>query len=111
MPIHILLQRLILSQVFKFDRFVDAKFYKSGRELKNPMVAFGTLCPGKRYALLQLRWCILTIFTRFELRLQSGEHAEYDYRCHGHEVLPPVADVTIHYRSIPGHPVLDFSVA
>ena len=100
-----------ILQEFKYDRFIDATFYKDGRELKNPLLAFGTICPGKRYALLQLRWSILTIFNRFEMKLQDGEHAQYDYRCHGHEVLPPVSDVTIHYKPIPGHPVLDFSVA
>jgi len=98
--------------VFKYDRFIDAKFYKAGRQLKNPLLPFGTLCPGKRYAMLQLRWYILVVFTRFEMRLQAGaERAQYDYRYHGHEILPPVLDVTLNYRSIPGHPLLDFGVA
>lgn len=32
---------------YKYDRFVDATFYKNGKVLKNPILAFGSLCPGK----------------------------------------------------------------
>jgi len=98
-----------VSQVFKYDRFIDATFYKNGKELRNPVIAFGTLCPGKRYALLQLKWYLLTAFTRFDLRLQPGAKAEYDYRYHGHEVLPPVDDVNIDYRPRSEFARLDFA--
>jgi len=84
--------------VFKFDRFVDAKFYKFGEEVKYPVMGFGTLCPGKRYALLQLKWYLLTILTRFDMRLRDGEHAQIDANYHGHEILPPVRDVSIDFR-------------
>jgi len=95
-------------QVFKYDRFVDAKFYKFGRQVKHPVMGFGTLCPGKRYALLQLKWYMLTIMTRFEMRLEPGEHAEYDANYHGHEILPPKRDVNIRFRQKSTFPVLKF---
>jgi hypothetical protein len=94
--------------VFKYDRFVDAKFYKNGKEVKHPVMGFGTLCPGKRYALLQLKWYLLTFVTRFDMRLRPGEHAEYDTQYHGHEVLPPVKDVQVEYRTKESFPVLKF---
>jgi hypothetical protein len=71
-------------------------------------MGFGTLCPGKRYALFQLKWFIMTIATRFDLRLQPGQHAQYDTQYHGHEVLPPVADVTMDYRAKSSYPILKF---
>ena len=83
-----------------YDRFMHAaKFYKYGRELKHPVMSFGSLCPGKRYALLQLKWFLLTILSRFELRFTSSM-PQYDDRYHGHEVLPPVRDVDIQFRSL-----------
>jgi len=94
--------------VFKYDRFVDATFYKFDREVKHPVMGFGTLCPGKRYALLQLKWYLLTIVTRFDMRLRAGEHAEYDANYHGHEILPPIRDVNIDIRQKASFPNLQF---
>lgn len=85
-----------MLQVFKYDRFIDATFTKCGRTISNPVMAFGSLCPGKRYALLQLKWYLLTVINRFELRFPDGqEPPQYDIRCYGHEVLPPLNDVTL----------------
>ena len=71
-------------------------------------MGFGTLCPGKRYALVQLKWYLLTIATRFDMRLRPGEHAVYDTQYHGHEVLPPVKDIDIEYRLRETFPVFKF---
>lgn len=84
--------------VYKFDRFIDAKFYKNNKQLKNPVLTFGTLCPGKRYALLQAKWYIFSQMNTFKMSLASGEKAEMDINYHGHEILPPVKDVDIHYK-------------
>ena len=100
--------RFVGVQTFKHDRFVDAKFYKGDKEVKHPVMGFGTLCPGKRYALFQLKWYIMTIATRFDMRLQPGQHAEYDTQYHGHEILPPVTDVNIDFRSKRSFPTLKF---
>ena len=89
----------LFCQVFKYDRFVDAKFYdQAGEEIRHPVMAFGSLCPGKRFAMAQMKLYLLTILTRFDLALDQGEHAEYDFRYHGHEVLPPVKDVNVNFR-------------
>lgn len=90
---------ILITQEFKYDRFVDNKFYTpDGKELKHPVMAFGTLCPGKRYALLQLKWYILNTLNRFQMEQLDGQHAQYDYQYHGHEILPPVEDVQFRFR-------------
>jgi len=93
----------------------DAKFFKCGLQLSQPVMSFGSLCPGRRYALLQLKWFLLTIFTRFQLRYKQHSQTpppppapvndaetsrlpQYDVTYHGHEVLPPVADVDVEFR-------------
>lgn len=85
-------------QEFRHDRFVDATFYKDGREVKNPVLAFGSLCPGQRFATLELKWYIMSVFSKLQLQLTEGVSAEYDYQYHGHEVLPPVQDIPMRYR-------------
>lgn len=95
-------------ETFKHDRFVDATFYKNGKELKNPLLAFGSLCPGKRFALLQLKWFIVRLLTRFEMRLEDGAPAEYDNSYHGHEILPPKSDINLTFRHRPNPPTLEF---
>jgi len=89
-----------VRQEFVYDRFMDdAKFFKAGVELKHPVMSFGSLCPGKRYALLQLKWFILTMLSRFELRFKtSSSLPRYDSRYHGHEVVPPANDVNVVFR-------------
>ncbi|ELU11904.1 hypothetical protein CAPTEDRAFT_221271 [Capitella teleta] len=84
---------------FKYDRFCNGKkFYKNGEVIKHPLMAFGSLCPGKRYALLQIKWYLMSVLTRFDMRLQEGEHAQYAYEYHGHEILPPTKDIKFDFR-------------
>ncbi|KAK2147528.1 hypothetical protein LSH36_548g01004 [Paralvinella palmiformis] len=94
---------------FKYDRFVGATFFKNGKELMNPVTAFGSLCPGRRFALLQLKWFIVSVVRRFHLRLLDGEHAEYAYEYHGHEVLPPKKDVQVEFWAEDDGPVILYS--
>ena len=93
-------------QEFLYDRFVDAKFYKNGKEVKHPVMAFGSLCPGKRYAILQLKWYIITALNKFDMEL-DGESAQYDYKYHGHEILPPVEDIDFRFRLRRDHPNME----
>jgi cytochrome P450 len=87
-----------MFQVFKYDRFVNATFYKNGKELKNPLIAFGSLCPGKRFAILQLKWFILNTMLRFSFTLKDAKPAEYATEYHGHEILPPVQDIDVEFH-------------
>lgn len=97
-----------LLQEYKYDRFVDATFYKNGKVLKNPILAFGSLCPGKKYALCQAKWFMLSLVNAFDFELCEGEKTECDINYHGHEILPPTNDVQIRYRIREGHKKLIF---
>ncbi|XP_064633610.1 cytochrome P450 7A1-like [Lineus longissimus] len=95
---------------FKYDRFCnEAKFYKDGRELKHPIMAFGSLCTGQRYATLQAKWYLMNIVNMFEINLLEGEKAVVDVQYHGHEILPPVNDVKCNFSLAKSFNPIDFS--
>lgn len=85
-------------EVYKYDRFIDAKFYKYGQQIKNPVIAFGSLCPGKKYAITQSKWFLLTSIYSFDMELCEGESTEPDINYYGHEILPPTKEVQVRYR-------------
>jgi cytochrome P450 len=96
-------------QEFKYDRFCNAaKFYKDGLELKHPILAFGSLCTGQRYATLQAKWFIMNIVNMFEMELLDGEKAHMDVQYHGHEILPPVNDVRCTFNIAKSFNQIDF---
>ncbi|XP_069141463.1 7-alpha-hydroxycholest-4-en-3-one 12-alpha-hydroxylase-like [Argopecten irradians] len=83
---------------YKHDRFVNAKFYKYGKEIRNPILSFGSLCPGKKYAITQGKWFLLSLVYKFDFELCDGEATELDVKYYGHEILPPTHDVQMRYR-------------
>ncbi|KAK7102395.1 cytochrome P450 7A1-like [Littorina saxatilis] len=95
-------------ETFKYDRFVDTKFYKYGQELKTPLIGFGSLCPGKRMSMLQIKWFLVNVLNSFSMELEAGEKTEFNTQYYGHEILPPVNDVQIHYALRPDAPELEF---
>ncbi|XP_076469064.1 cytochrome P450 7A1-like [Babylonia areolata] len=96
-------------ETFKYDRFVDAKFYKYGKELKTPLIGFGSLCPGKRMSMLQIKWFLINLLNSFTLDLVEGERTELNTKFYGHEILPPVNDVQVRYALKPQATRLVFS--
>jgi len=67
---------------FKFDRFAkDAKgrlpiFTKSGKRIHRPVDAFGgglTMCPGRRFAVTEIKSLIATMILEYELRWPDGK--------------------------------------
>ncbi|KAL8594934.1 hypothetical protein ACOMHN_038497 [Nucella lapillus] len=96
-------------ETFKYDRFVDAKFYKNGKELKNPLIGFGSLCPGKRMSMLQIKWFLMNLLNSFTLELMEGERTEMNTQYYGHEILPPVNDVKVRYSFNPDASKLVFA--
>jgi len=67
-------------------------------EVKNPIMSFGSLCPGKKYAITQGKWFLMSLVYSFDFELCKGESTELDVNYYGHEILPPVRDVQIRYR-------------
>lgn len=61
-------------------------------------MAFGSICPGKRYAILQAKWYLLTLAHMFDFELLEGEQTDIDVNYYGHEILPPTNDVHLRYR-------------
>jgi len=70
-------------------------------------MGFGTICPGKRYALIQLKLYIVAIMSRFEMRIIDSKRAEYDCRYYGHEVLPPINDIHFEYAARENFPTIE----
>ncbi|KAK3102926.1 hypothetical protein FSP39_014974 [Pinctada imbricata] len=93
---------------YKFDRFVDRKFYKNGKEVKTPILSFGSLCPGKKYAITQAKWFLLSLVHTFDIELCEGEKTELDVHYYGHEILPPTNEVQMRYRLRKEHENLIF---
>lgn len=69
-------------------------------ELKNPVLAFGSLCPGKKYAMTQAKWFLLSLIYAYDIELLDGESTSLDVNYYGHEILPPVNDVQIRYKQL-----------
>lgn len=62
-------------------------------------MSFGSICPGKKYALTQAKWFLLSLVHNFDMELLEGESTKPDVNYHGHEILPPTNEVQIRYRS------------
>ena len=84
-------------KVFKHDRFVNAEFFKNGKKISRPLLPYGTICPGQRLSLTQIKWFLLSFINQFDVEL-TAEAPEFDISCYGHEVLPPKTDVPIRLR-------------
>lgn len=67
-------------------------------QLKNPVLPFGSLCPGRKIALLQTKWYIVSMLHKFDMELLAGESCEFDTSYPGHEIVPATNDVQIRYR-------------
>ncbi|XP_052284775.1 cytochrome P450 7A1-like [Dreissena polymorpha] len=93
---------------FKYDRFIDAKFYKEGKEIRNPLLAFGSLCPGKRLAMTQAKWFIFNFAHQFDFQTEEGQACCPDVKYYGNEILPPTNDVDFLYRRIENRRRIEF---
>ncbi|CAG5125176.1 unnamed protein product [Candidula unifasciata] len=80
-------------ETFKYDRFVDAEFFKNGIKVKHPMTGFGSLCFGQKLSMLQLKWFIINVVNSFKMELLNGERTLPNKTMYGHEILPPTHDV------------------
>ena len=76
--------------------------------VKTPILSFGSLCPGKKYAITQAKWFLLSLVHTFDIELCEGEKTELDVHYHGHEILPPTNEVQMRYRLRKDHENLIF---
>ncbi|KAK2822974.1 hypothetical protein Q5P01_023039 [Channa striata] len=94
-------------QTFRFDRYVqDGKektdFYKGGQKLKYYLMPFGsgsTMCPGRFFALNEIKQFLCLLLLYFDLELEEGQsRATLDPSRAGLGVLLPATDVRFRYR-------------
>ncbi|XP_076829058.1 cytochrome P450 7A1 isoform X2 [Brachyhypopomus gauderio] len=94
---------------FKYDRFLDeagqsrTQFFKGGRPLKHYFMPFGSgssRCPGRYFAVNEIKQFLLLVLWRCELRLANPSAAALpDHARAGLGVLPPSRDVPLRYRA------------
>jgi len=89
--------------IFKWDRFLNnPKFYKEGKEIKNPNLAFGggkSLCPGRLFAACEIKLFIVHMLLNFEIDLGFIEAPPFDEGRIGLGLLSPVGDVTFKFKA------------
>ncbi|KAF3698514.1 25-hydroxycholesterol 7-alpha-hydroxylase [Channa argus] len=94
-------------QTFRFDRYMqDGKektdFYKGGQKLKYYLMPFGsgsTMCPGRFFALNEIKQFLCLLLLYFDLELEEGQsRATLDPSRAGLGVLLPATDVRFRYR-------------
>lgn len=66
--------------------------------MKNPVLPFGSLCPGRKIAMLQTKWFLVSMLNRYDMELLDGESCDFDTSYPGHEIVPPTNDVQLRYR-------------
>lgn len=94
-------------QTFRFDRYmqdgtVKTEFYKDGQKLKYYLMPFGsgsTMCPGRHFALNEIKQFLCLLLLYFDLELEEGQtRATLDPSRAGLGVLLPNNDVHFRYR-------------
>jgi len=62
---------------FQWDRFVSqTRFTKNGRIVARPVNPFGngiSMCPGRRFALMEIKYIIATVLLDFDVQFPNGE--------------------------------------
>jgi len=85
---------------FRFAKDADGKFpvfSKNGKRIHNPVDAFGgglTMCPGRKFAVTEIKSLICTLLLNYDLRWPDGEVPE-----------PPVDTWGIVNTGMPSHDV------
>ncbi|KAL4635224.1 cholesterol 7-alpha-monooxygenase-like isoform X1 [Arapaima gigas] len=94
---------------YKYDRFLDEKgqekktFYKDGRKLHNYFMPFGsgvTKCPGRFFAMYEIKLFLTLLLYHFELELVDGDikTPPLDQSRVGLGILQPTHDVDFRYK-------------
>ncbi|XP_028987932.1 cytochrome P450 7B1 isoform X2 [Betta splendens] len=94
-------------ETFRFDRYMQdgaekTDFYKDGQKLKYYLMPFGsgsTMCPGRYFALNEIKQFLSLLLLYFDLELEEGQaRATLDPGRAGLGILLPAADVRFRYR-------------
>ncbi|XP_069777486.1 cytochrome P450 7B1-like isoform X2 [Narcine bancroftii] len=94
-------------EVYKYNRFVEdgmkkSNFYKGGNKLQNYMIPFGSgssKCPGRYYALAEIKMFIFLLLSSFDLEIVKGEkQVRLSQERIGLGILTPDSDVQFRYK-------------
>ncbi|KAM4551294.1 cytochrome P450 7B1 [Odontesthes bonariensis] len=94
-------------QAFQFDRFVQdgrekTDFYKDGQRLRYYLMPFGSgssICPGRYFAVNEIKQFVVLLLLYFELQLEDGQsRPALDSSRVGLGILLPSTDVRFRYR-------------
>lgn len=94
-------------QTFRLDRYIEngqekTDFFKDGQKLKYYLMPFGsgsTKCPGRFFAINEIKQFLCLLLLYFDLRLEEGQHrAMLGGERAGLGILPPAEDVSFQYR-------------
>ncbi|XP_054623831.1 cytochrome P450 7B1 [Dunckerocampus dactyliophorus] len=94
-------------QMFRYDRFVQdgrekADFFKDGHKLRYFLMPFGSgssMCPGRFFAINEIKQFLCLLLLYFDLELEAGQPAaRLDTSRAGLGILQPANDVRFHYR-------------
>lgn len=93
---------------FRYDRFLNSdglvkNFYKSGKKLKYHNVPFGigpSKCPGRFFAVTEIKMFVFLMLACFDLELVNGEEEipPTDKSQFGFGTILPVHDIQFRYR-------------
>uniref|UniRef100_A0A3Q2XYR3 Cytochrome P450, family 7, subfamily B, polypeptide 1 n=1 Tax=Hippocampus comes TaxID=109280 RepID=A0A3Q2XYR3_HIPCM len=90
-------------QTFCFDRFArQTEFFKNGQKLRHYLMPFGSgasICPGRFFAVNEIKQFVCLLLLYFDLRLETGQpDARPDASRAGLGIPRPARDVRFQYR-------------
>ncbi|KAI8499291.1 Cholesterol 7-alpha-monooxygenase [Branchiostoma belcheri] len=91
---------------FKYDRYLEngkekTTFYKNGKKLRHYLVPFGigtSRCPGRFFAVNEIKQFVSLIVCYFDMELVDRETPPLDQSRTGLGILPPSTDPVFRYR-------------
>uniref|UniRef100_H0XF28 25/26-hydroxycholesterol 7alpha-hydroxylase n=1 Tax=Otolemur garnettii TaxID=30611 RepID=H0XF28_OTOGA len=94
-------------QEFRYDRFIEdgkkkTTFYKRGKKLKSYLMPFGTgttKCPGRFFAVLEIKIVLIVLLTYFDLELIDDKPVKPNYNRLLFGIEYPDSEVLFRYRA------------
>lgn len=90
---------------YRFDRFFAAgevkQFYKRGERVGFALMPFGagrSMCPGRFFAIAEIKLLVALMLSRFELELEPGAWPQLDLSRVGLGIYPPKTELNVRLR-------------
>ncbi|MBV1860936.1 MAG: cytochrome P450 [Nannocystaceae bacterium] len=92
---------------YKYDRFYAEEgrkqFYKDGKRVPLPLMPFGagsSMCPGRFFAVNEIKLFMTTVLTHWDIELGSDPHPAFEFGRAGLGIYPPAHDVSVRIRRV-----------